>query len=577
MRDPVVASAFFFLVVTNACNDDGARDASVDARDDTDVGADGDSDADVDADVHRDADAHRDADEHGDADTDRDNDQPFLPQRPTAAGIAIIWAPWNYVPEHSRMLQSVVKWEDIEPERGVFDWSRLDRDLELAETENRSLMIQVNMTAPEWIFDHVAAVGRVTDPANCAGDLAPQYWDPLYVGFHYEMLEAYAAHIAMSPLRERVVGVRVQANAFGTEYIGFGSYIVGINEGDDPLDHTTWQTPGGHYVEPTELTAEVRKEYLEGIIQKHIELFHPLGIYTAVRARWWSTSIGIDDMDAYFIDYPLMMVLDTGAGLDAMNGGGYSSPRESRICAYHYTRHLVRDYGALLYWEEADTHVAPIVEQDIYWLALMRLDAGTTYVAVRGINSETYDQPGYEGTNAGLDFVNRYAGYLALPEESPGAWLALIRFDEMNACGIDHPAIDNLGFFIEQNSSVSTSVPVQDIGNPGDHRGWRARRLVGDATFHFDSGFLASIDGYPLRIEVTHLDQLGVSWRLLIDESGALQPVGESVTSTTPGQWRTETFDIDEVTIDGSRDDQLSIDVLEGEPVIHMLEVVREP
>lgn len=71
---------------------------------------------------------------------------------------------------HLNWYKQQVRWEDIEPERGEFNWAELDLSLPLAAEYNLKVMLSV-VTAPEWSREpgvNVAQHGPPADPQDYA-------------------------------------------------------------------------------------------------------------------------------------------------------------------------------------------------------------------------------------------------------------------------------------------------------------------------------------------------------------------------------------------------------------------------
>lgn len=66
---------------------------------------------------------------------------------------------------HLRWMKQQVRWEDVEPQKGQFDWSRLDLALPMAAEYNVKVLISV-VTAPDWARDPGVDLTRHGPPAN---------------------------------------------------------------------------------------------------------------------------------------------------------------------------------------------------------------------------------------------------------------------------------------------------------------------------------------------------------------------------------------------------------------------------
>jgi glycosyl hydrolase family 42 (putative beta-galactosidase) len=104
-----------------------------------------------------------------------------------------------------------VLWKDLEPQRGQYDWSRLDAAIEIARNSGRKIWIQVLTDNPgvEIIPDWALAAGMHQFPDRYDPGLykkdRPVQWDPLYKQFLQEMLTAMAQRYDNNPTVEAVL------------------------------------------------------------------------------------------------------------------------------------------------------------------------------------------------------------------------------------------------------------------------------------------------------------------------------------------------------------------------------------
>ena len=66
---------------------------------------------------------------------------------------------------HMDWYKQQVRWEDVEPERGQYDWSKLDLALPIAAEEGVKVLISV-VTAPEWAREAGVDLSEHGPPAN---------------------------------------------------------------------------------------------------------------------------------------------------------------------------------------------------------------------------------------------------------------------------------------------------------------------------------------------------------------------------------------------------------------------------
>ena len=79
-------------------------------------------------------------------------------------------------------------WDDLEPQDGTFNWSRIDRDIQLARSYRKkvSLSITAGIHTPTWVYASGAAsfkfMGRTgSGPSGCGAGVVPVPWDPVFL------------------------------------------------------------------------------------------------------------------------------------------------------------------------------------------------------------------------------------------------------------------------------------------------------------------------------------------------------------------------------------------------------------
>eukprot|EP00937_MAST-01D_sp_MAST-1D-sp2_P002452 g2452.t1 len=117
---------------------------------------------------------------------------------------------------------NMIKWADLEPRNGEFDFSAFDRNLSVAAGQKGYEMIVFveivkggNATTPQWLYDAGVPVVRYKSGGMGNGNgYAPFYLNPTFQFYYARMLRAFAAHLRALPaaLRARVLAVQA---AFG--------------------------------------------------------------------------------------------------------------------------------------------------------------------------------------------------------------------------------------------------------------------------------------------------------------------------------------------------------------------------
>jgi hypothetical protein len=122
-------------------------------------------------------------------------------------GSEACWAlgPGDATSKNQKGWLQMVRWAEIEPQNGVFDFTEFDKNLTLATAKGYEMVIMVeivkgkgNFTTPEWVYDEgvprVEYHGGGDEPENGNGD-APYYLDPKFQFFFQRLIRTVAAHM----------------------------------------------------------------------------------------------------------------------------------------------------------------------------------------------------------------------------------------------------------------------------------------------------------------------------------------------------------------------------------------------
>jgi hypothetical protein len=375
--------------------------------------------------------------------------------------------------------QVVLQWESVEPAEGRYDFSDMHRQLERIAKLGRVTTVQLNANRqPEFLWNKVPGVSKtLTKEQDRRGTL--QYWHPAYVKSYTDLIAVFAREVKSSPYRSRVIGVRLNYNAIGTEFM-----IVSPQE----RDTTAWTTPW---------TEEIAATYRKTIVDAFLRNFGPeirmllrtgnpqypapdaealrlagtgkLGFFTTASEIEPRMPTMFDGSDPVFLEYcrPGKTVCYAESMADAT--GKHGPTQDPRWC--------------------------PPVQYN-YWRLLSDLNLGVSMIGVYGADLANADQAEYR---AAFDFAARYAGYHASPSVSPGAWVAL-REGGLKLKG-DYS-------FLMRRLPGAAMKPEQKIG-PDDQRfgAWTCTLPKGaQAKFALDSEFARSLANKKAMLRVTYLD-----------------------------------------------------------------------
>jgi hypothetical protein len=437
--------------------------------------------------------------------------------------------------------QVVLQWGEVQPAEGRYDFSTLRAQLEKLDRLGRVTSVQLNGNAlPAFMYAKVPHHPEALNVQVRSRKGTLQYWHPYYIKAYTDLIAAFARELKSSPYRSRVIGVRFNYNAIGTE-----GMIVMPNK----RDPAQWIAPPGVTPAPA-WTEEIATAYRHTVQQAYVKDFLP---EIRVFMRPGVGGYPGPDQDA--------IRLAEKEGLGLFTTASEIEPRvPSMYERYNVFLGFCRPGKGVCYAESmapANGHHPGkdharwcAFEQYNYWRLLSDLNLGFSMI---GITGEDLEQTGDPEFRAAFDFAARYAGYHASPSVSPGAWVAL-REGSLLLKG-------DYSFLMRRLDGVAMK-PEQKIG-PDDQRfGAWALTLPkgGEVKFALDPAFAGSLKKATVR--VTYLDRGTGAFTLRT----AGQEFQAKLTAT--GRWKTAQFDASH----SPADIAITADTL---LTLHMVEVAR--
>ncbi len=403
-------------------------------------------------------------------------------------GLYAIWTKPE-ISDHLTFLkggQVILQWETMQPAAGRYDFSELHAQLEKIAKLGRMTTVQLNANRePEFLF-HVIPSSKqtLTKEQDKRGTL--QYWHPAYVRAYTDVVAAFAREVKSSPHRSHVMGVRLNYDAIGTEFL-----IVRPAD----RDPSRWTAPPGVTPGP-EWTEEIAAAYRSTVVDTYLRHFSP-EIRVLLRTGnpqypgpdAEALRLGATGKQGFFTTAseiePRMPTMYDGATPVFLE---YCRPGKT-VCYAESMADATGKHGP----SQDPRWCSP--EQYNYWRLLSDLNLGVSMIGIYGADLANADKPEYK---AAFDFAARYAGYHASPSVAPGAWVAL-REGTQRLKG-DYT-------FLMSRLPGAEMKPEQKVGPDNERFGAWARTLAkGDlAKFQLDPDFARSLSNATLR--VTFLDQ----------------------------------------------------------------------
>jgi hypothetical protein len=438
-----------------------------------------------------------------------------------------------------------LQWSEVEPAEGRYDFSSLRTQLERVAKLNRATTVQLNTNRhPEFLLSKVPYHQGVLKRGET--DKLFQYWHPAYAKAYTDLIAAFAREVKSSPYRKSVIGVRLNYNAIGTEFL-----IVRPEE----LDPAGWVVPAGATLAPV-WTEEIATAYRRKILETFLRNFGP---DVRVFLRSGNPTYPAPDMEA--------LKLAENGTLGIFTTASEIEPRMPTM--YNGDRPIFLDYcrtGKTVCYAESmadatgkhgpsqDPRWCP-PEQYNYWRLLSDLNLGFSMIGVYGADLANFEKPEYK---AAFDFAARYAGYHASPSVSPGAWIALRE---------GGPKLKGDYSFLMRRLPGPEMKGEQKVG-PDDQRfGAWARTLAKGAVakFALDADFARSLAKTSI-LRVIYLDRGAGTFTV----TGAGKAFEQSLAGS--GRWKTAEFQIGP----GAWKSDAGIVISTGADVtLHMIEVAR--
>jgi hypothetical protein len=443
--------------------------------------------------------------------------------------------------------QVVLQWEQVQPAADRYDFSILRQQLETIAKLGRVTTVQLNANRqPAFLYFKVPSTRKtMTKEQDTRGTL--QYWHPAYIKLYTDVVAAFAREVKSSPYHDRVIGVRLNYDAIGTEFL-----IVP----EPQRAQSNWIAPDGVAPGP-EWTEQIAEAYRKTVVDTFVRNFGP---QIRVMLRTGNPQYKGPDREA-------LRLGETGK-FGFFTTASEIEPRMPTM--YDGDRPIFLDYcrpGKTVCYAESMADATGkhgpsqdprwcSPEQYNYWRLLSDLNLGVSMIGVYGADLANATKPEYR---AAFDFAARYAGYHASPSVSPGAWVALRD---------GGPKLKGDYSFLMRRLPGAELKPEQKIG-PDDQRfgAWALTLPRGtEAKFALDPDFARSLAGKNAKLRVTYLDQGDGTLTVLASGRPLQSKLGAS------GRWKTTEFDISAASFTSGAPItvQATFDV-----ALHMIEVLR--
>lgn len=504
-----------------------------------------------------------------------------------ARGFYLLWSQGR--PEAEQILdlpfvrggQVVLQWADVEPAPGRYDFSGVDAGLARFAARRQWATLQINgNNKPAWLFTQVPFVReKLTVQVRDAGGTL-MFWHPRYQAAHHGMLEALARHLAASPHRGALLGLRLNFNAIGTEHLHVPGALVAPE---------AWTASAGvDRAAAGAFTSEMHEAYVDRVV--------------AAYDRWFA------DWTTVFVRNNLSPELRTRYADKFARGRlawfHTSSEAEPRSAGTE------RQYGNFFDWSRSGQTVAyaePWASawgehgggpdprwcspaQWNYWTLLLNLHCGVSFIGEYYVNLR-YAVSGQHGRDAPVppdstgprefmaayEWGGDYVGRHNRPAESPGAWVAMrenkvVKADNARVSEAARQLTRFIGDYtwLAERVGEDGSVGVGPVGPAAQRYGAFARRYPAGtvARVRLDPEFVRSLRGTVL----VRIVALG-------DGTAEVRVGGDGVTLRPRAEeWSVLEFPVESAVWQRAGNAaQIEVHVRSGSLDLHLVEVRRTP
>jgi len=514
------------------------------------------------------------------------------PKLTGAEGLYALWyknkANENEFLEQPYMIggQMVFQWKELEPDKGKYDFSGIDEELEKFGRRKMYTTIQINGNLkPEWLYEEVPY-----HPLKFSEQIRDQkgsimYWHPTHRDAYINMLKAFADFLKQNENRKYLIGIRQNFNGFGTEHLTVKS---------TELDLKQWIIPekNDKSIEIKQWTRELKNEYEECVLDNYIKLFDGVvnvfvrnTINESLEAKyknqfesgklcWFHTSSeaephSTDVERQYRIFYEDCRSGKTLAFAEPWaSAWGHHGKRDHRWCS---------------------------PPQWFYWTQLINLHCGVSFiglyssdmqVAINGTyrSGDVDYKDGENGTykkefTDAILFAKKYVGYHDKPTKSPGAWVAFRENDSIladNNQSVNGHKLSfitgDYNFLMERLSDKSYGKNVINIGPDEQRFGAWARVLPAgeQMKLRLNPVFSESCKNKSILVKVTYYDAKGKDFNIIINSIPYL------IECKGQNRWETKVIEIKDGLMKAD-DKNVHITIQNGSESIylHMVEVNR--
>ncbi len=443
--------------------------------------------------------------------------------------------------------QIVLQWAKVEPRPGLYDFSAIDTALADFAERGQFTTLQINGNVkPAWLFERVPYIDeRLSVQVNDRqGTL--MYWHPNHREAYLAMLKALGNHMRSAAHADRLLGIRMNLNALGTEHHHVSREYCSPDR---------WIVPNG--VERAGLetwTKEVDNAYVQAVVNTYVECFRN-SIRIFVR-----NNIGDEILKNYRTDFENGTLSWFHTSSEVEPRATFAEMKYQRF--YDYCRSGQTTAYAEP-WASAWGHHGGQTDdrwcsppQWNYWRLLFDLHCGVSYIALYSSDMRVaidgnYHAQGVHLNNPGgayqkefdaaFHFAARYAGYHASPKNSPGAWVAFRENNIVRAANgmpVDRRRLSTFtgdyNFLMKRLSNDNTQgLDVVNIGPDEQRFGAWARLLPAGESMRLvlDPAFAASLAD-DAAIRVIYLDKADGTLRINVSDHDAQQEL------TGTGRWR---------------------------------------
>lgn len=342
------------------------------------------------------------------------------------AGVYGTWVSNCSIPEQVKGTGSVIQWSDLEPADGMFNWTALEQVMAIGHCDRYWTSLQINANT------HPVYMQAIIPSAEPWGDSEDddkrylQYYHPAFVTRMQRMVASVAQYLARRDTHDSAISVvRQNWDAIGTEHFDVPSAL---------WDPHNWTNPEGVPLGPVFVPTITQQKFEEAVFPSYLSGYSISGsprLY--VRNNLALNAALFEPYKPFFANgtFSFFQTSSEPEPHELEEAQRFAVLRE--WCRPGTTTCYSEPWTSAFGRSDDPSFTPPSAW--LWWRVLADLDMGVSRLAMYGDDLVAASTGDFGGKSYGpvlqrefmaaVLLADRYAGYHALPETSPGAYVAM--------------------------------------------------------------------------------------------------------------------------------------------------------